>query len=737
MLIPRQIGLLACIVVLCGVLIASIAILGIGTLCLSAVTRKAEMDSGCASETIHGGNVDDVPAAGEMKKCAFVTLVMIGDAYVPGALILGSSLRTVKTRHALVCMVTSDVSKGAREDLSVVFDEVVPIDYIEHRASPLRSEKQRKLYSWASKSFTKWSCLKLTRYSKIIMLDSDICFLRNADDLFELKAPAGCFSTPWAKPYAEPNGLMNPYLEYYRRTSRNPDARDIPHGTRLPARLVAKSLEYPTFTVLTAVVLLEPSSDTFAMLMKTLSAKTVYGERIRLLSNTPEEALIAEVMSSVLKLEWTHIHQKYEVIPRKPEWLGLKAYKDLEQDTSIRAYHYLGTKPWELSPDRWEDLEPWWAEAGRLTASNPSLKPRVEGGASVATDLDIEFDQMRLTSKIQNIIRGKIPASAQSSKQRLVYEIDNILERWLIAMANLPRGETWATVYRRTKPDDPINTKMVNELVEKRIVATASDSSALVSLIIETVGQRLDQQPRATGATAACSATSHPPTISLGSKFSTEMSPRMQKLAGLFPCDQVLRAILRYEVVLGRGQQWGLTQAHFDDLYSCGVRNEGFASPLNSRLLGKPDAHFCSLFPDTDSVFGSLGDFFLVKFSDHKGGWQVNPPFIESLLNHAAAKVIRELDAEPNVVFFLMPAWRDSECYRTLHSTKHLVLETLLPRDRYMFELPDSKQIVSRVDCIYFLLVSTTLSTAETRNMGDIIKRVVAKAAPACREPSR
>ena len=45
-----------------------------------------------------------------VKKCAWVTLVMMKDSYIPGALVLAKSLREVKTKHSIVCMVTDDFS---------------------------------------------------------------------------------------------------------------------------------------------------------------------------------------------------------------------------------------------------------------------------------------------------------------------------------------------------------------------------------------------------------------------------------------------------------------------------------------------------------------------------------------------------------------------------------------------------------------------------------------------------
>ncbi len=352
------------------------------------------------------------------------------------------------------------------------------------------------------------------------------------------------------------------------------------------------------------------------------------------------------------------------------------------------------------------------SRATRYPPTPMSAARPAEGGgpAGDATPIDIELSQLRLTQKLRELM-----GAGAKRDPRLLYEVDAILERWLISMANLrgaKPGTSWATVYSVTPFEAPLNQKMAGELLEKSIAGSRLDAERMVRRIIEVVGGWLGSPPAATGAAAECLADADPPTMSLGAQFSTTMSPRLKALAGGHPCEDVLRMVLRYEVILGRGQQWGLPQAHSDALYDrLGVRNEGFASPLNSRLLGKPGGKFCSLFPDTDAIFGSLGGFFQVRFGEHPGNWQVNPVFIASMMDASADKVLAELTeaAEAKkvlLVVFLMPAWEDTHCYAALSDSPFRVAEVRLPRNRYRLELPDGTSIAARFDARYFGLVS-------------------------------
>jgi hypothetical protein len=176
--------------------------------------------------------------------------------------------------------------------------------------------------------------------------------------------------------------------------------------------------------------------------------------------------------------------------------------------------------------------------------------------------------------------------------------------------------------------------------------------------------------------------------------------------------------ILRYSSLLDRGQQWGLTQDHFDNLYKlCNVKNEGFASPLNSRLM-KYKGVFCSLFKDTDEIFGSIGNFFSININDYPGNWQINPPFIESILERTVDKIMKEIEEKREsekeggkLVFFLVPQWKDTKFYKTLIKSKNILYHMGLYKYKYHFEMPNGKKFLSSINCEYFVLSNNNKNT--------------------------
>lgn len=114
-----------------------------------------------------------------MKKHAYVTVVCGGDAYVPGAEVLGRSLFATGTEARRVALVSDDVSDEARRRLARQGWETVEIEEI-----PSPSPETAQLYPRFARTFSKLRAFGLSGFDKIVLLDSDTVVLRNVDDLF-------------------------------------------------------------------------------------------------------------------------------------------------------------------------------------------------------------------------------------------------------------------------------------------------------------------------------------------------------------------------------------------------------------------------------------------------------------------------------------------------------------------------------------------------------------------------
>ena len=301
-------------------------------------------------------------AAPPRSRYAAVFLVMKGDNYVPGALVAGHSWKRSGSRAETLCMVTADVSAGARVALRVVFDHVREVPYIRARHKPLRTTKQRKYYEkWVGEAFTKWNMLLFEEYEKVLFIDADKLIVSNMDELFELRAPAGTFSMPWSEPW-KPNGIRNPYYRHFSRLGLGGEAT---HGQPIPRAVVREGLE-SAFVLIGTCVLLAPSRDGLARFKRMLaehggddgdaaagggggsggsggaasasssasssSAAAVARPRTAAFgfdrcNSMMDEQSIAHFLNDCCpevgdeRSAWTMIHQRFNLIPWHPKWL--------------------------------------------------------------------------------------------------------------------------------------------------------------------------------------------------------------------------------------------------------------------------------------------------------------------------------------------------------------------------------------------------------------------------------
>lgn len=177
----------------------------------------------------------------KLDKYAIMTLIFGGDAYLPGVLMLGSSIRRVFTPDIknveLCCMVTKDVSSTARALISKIYDKIIDVDYIEIDPSLIRhsNPKMKAIYA---KTFTKLRIFELTQYNKILFLDADMLVLkREIFGLFNLGTPAciymGHLSSDlrdrYFKEFAENGKLFKKFQKQYCRIGN----KEL-HGSRIP-----------------------------------------------------------------------------------------------------------------------------------------------------------------------------------------------------------------------------------------------------------------------------------------------------------------------------------------------------------------------------------------------------------------------------------------------------------------------------------------------------------------------
>lgn len=278
---------------------------------------------------------------------AFATLVMLGDAYAPGALVLAHSLRAAGTRASLVCLVTADVSPSARLDLALEFDEVIEVPLLSGQAIHREWKRYMKpaagqgkpMYQWIGHSFTKFGVLSLVQFDLVCLLDADMLCVAPPDEIFELRAPAGLCST--IEGIAHNNSM---------------------HGRRLSTSEVATACAR-SYGMRGCLYLLRPNPDHLALVRDVLRDHGGYGER-RFHVGADEK-----MMSDLYLDEWSHAHWRF----------GCNSWKSGEAIIGRPPVflHFVTEKPWQPK-EVWPDTRQWGEYAQAVMNSHPQVRPRFQ-----------------------------------------------------------------------------------------------------------------------------------------------------------------------------------------------------------------------------------------------------------------------------------------------------------------------------------------------------------------------
>ena len=206
---------------------------------------------------------------------AITTLLFGGDGYLPGVLLLGSSIRKVipkeyKKYITLCCMVTNDVSPEARALISNIYDRVIEVEYLQIPPHLIKHKNPntQKIYS---KTFTKLRIYEMTDYDKVLFMDSDMLVLKkDIVSLFNLNTPAVIFmgkvgNTPQDRYFKEfkENGKLfkqfqNKYC-YWQNNRRKNGPEHILHGNLIPYNNYENEKTSNGMNIETSVLLIKPS----------------------------------------------------------------------------------------------------------------------------------------------------------------------------------------------------------------------------------------------------------------------------------------------------------------------------------------------------------------------------------------------------------------------------------------------------------------------------------------------
>lgn len=289
---------------------------------------------------------------------AFVTLLMLNDSYLPGVLMLAYALRQQNTSADLVCLITEEITSGARYALRLLFDHVVQVEKI---FIPYKRRQKRQYIPYV---FTRMHALRLgqdgdlgCRYEKLVALDADVLPLRHYDHLFLLDAPAGIINErkSYFLDYDSDGEYIVPQSVETTGTWRWHQVYDeiCPHGHKIPQEITDRVQQDPSnMGVNSSLLLFEPSLDEFRAIKQDLNRASVR-RFVSDLFEWPDMQYLTMRWSG----QWTNIDLRFS---------GFSGYPNL---SLLYGTHYAGLKPWQFRKakamaryGRFDDFQFWFQE---------------------------------------------------------------------------------------------------------------------------------------------------------------------------------------------------------------------------------------------------------------------------------------------------------------------------------------------------------------------------------------
>jgi hypothetical protein len=288
------------------------------------------------------------------------------------------------------------------------------------------------------------------------------------------------------------------------------------------------------------------------------------------------------------------------------------------------------------------------------------------------------------------------------------YEVLNCIERWVMVLGK----------YRIIKANEEINHKLVSELLDcersDHTKLKKEDVIKTVLTLIKTVNKIVSLEVPIKKATPKYDKETK--ILSYGSflTFDTHHSINLAKISESSPEDALL-ILARYSTLVTGGQHFAIPREHYQKLYDLGARVECFASVLNTKALYFKDAKYCSLFPDLEEKYGSLGSFWDLKIEELPLSANdeliilVNPPYIESIINKAMDKVHSHLkkckeSGKKFAAFMMLPHWMDLKSIEWATHNEFLIKYLALNNKSIFFESMDGTARYIKNKNLYVLL---------------------------------
>jgi hypothetical protein len=193
-----------------------------------------------------------------------------------------------------------------------------------------------------------------------------------------------------------------------------------------------------------------------------------------------------------------------------------------------------------------------------------------------------------------------------------------------------------------------------------------------------------------------------------------------------FPYD-IIRMILRYSIFDTSNQQWSIGIKLYDNISNLfDIGFEMFASPLNFNMN-----MFCSIFLDTDKIFGSVGSFYNLSIdrllNQNIKGVFFNPPYLPILMNYTTKICINllekmELENIDFTVISFLPNWADADYIQLFLQSKYLITYKIVNKGDYILHEKDKGKLIKGTFELLVIIMNSKKNKWDMEKMDNVNK---------------